>query len=29
MRDRLIEHREYVCVHGDDVPEIRDWRWGG
>jgi xylulose-5-phosphate/fructose-6-phosphate phosphoketolase len=29
MRDRLIEHREYVCVHGDDVPGIRDWRWGG
>jgi xylulose-5-phosphate/fructose-6-phosphate phosphoketolase len=29
MRDRLIEHKEYVAKHGDDVPEIRDWTWTG
>jgi xylulose-5-phosphate/fructose-6-phosphate phosphoketolase len=29
LRDTLIEHREYVRRHGDDLPEIRDWTWPG
>lgn len=28
MRDRLIDHAEYVTAFGDDPPEIREWTWG-
>ncbi len=28
MRDRLIDHKEYIIEHGEDPPEIRQWRWG-
>jgi xylulose-5-phosphate/fructose-6-phosphate phosphoketolase len=27
MRDMLVEHRQYVCEHGDDLPLVKDWKW--
>ena len=27
LREKLIEHKQYVTTYGDDLPEIKEWKW--
>ncbi|HEU5136158.1 MAG TPA: phosphoketolase family protein [Steroidobacteraceae bacterium] len=27
LQERLREHKRHICQHGEDLPEIRGWRW--
>ena len=28
IRDKLIDHKEYIAAYGEEMPEIRNWKWG-
>lgn len=28
INDKLLEHKQYIAEHGDDLPEVTGWRWG-
>jgi len=29
IHEKLIEHKQYIAEHGEDLPEVRNWKWGG
>jgi len=28
LKEKLIEHKQYIDKYGEDLPEIRNWKWG-
>jgi xylulose-5-phosphate/fructose-6-phosphate phosphoketolase len=28
IRDVLIDHKQYIAAHGEDMPSVSGWRWG-
>jgi xylulose-5-phosphate/fructose-6-phosphate phosphoketolase len=27
IRDKLIDHKAWIDEHGEDLPEVRGWKW--
>jgi xylulose-5-phosphate/fructose-6-phosphate phosphoketolase len=28
IRNKLIEHHQYITTYGEDMPEVTEWQWG-
>ena len=28
IKEKLLEHKQYISRYGEDMPEITDWQWG-
>ena len=29
MKDKLVEHKQYIAKYGVDLPEVAEWKWTG
>jgi xylulose-5-phosphate/fructose-6-phosphate phosphoketolase len=29
LKDKLVEHKQYIHKNGRDMPEVRNWKWPG
>jgi xylulose-5-phosphate/fructose-6-phosphate phosphoketolase len=27
LKAKLVEHHDYICANGEDMPEVQEWRW--
>ena len=27
MKDKLVEHKQYIAKYGEDLPEVSEWKW--
>jgi xylulose-5-phosphate/fructose-6-phosphate phosphoketolase len=28
VQAKLVEHKQYIRQYGEDMPEVRNWKWG-
>ncbi len=28
LQNKLLDHKQYIYKHGEDMPEVRNWKWG-